>query len=478
MTSNEKDWEDVESRLITTTGQFITTSQQQHQSARHSLRSLNKLVGSTIHASGLSINKLNDNDAASTGEGGGVGEHHAHKKHLESYFESEKSKDKEMEMKISKFINSKRVVLNVGGVRHEVMWRTLERLPHSRLGRIRYARCFSEILELCDDVKLEENEIYFDRHSNSFSSVVNFYRTGKLHLTDDLCILSFHEDLFYWGVDECFFESCCHLKYHQRKEAVQEEIRKEEEAEREKTKDEKFVGFFPNFRKRIWDLMENPQTSKWARIIAFISIFFVILSSVTLTLNTIPELQIRHPAPVNLSLTTTPNSTDATATATTTTTMVPAHVDPHQHEYHTDNPIFESIEAVCIAWFTLEYVLRLFSSPNKLAFVKGPLNFIDLISILPYYISLLFASQKYENLNNARRVLTLFRVLRILRIFKLARHSTGLKSLGYTLKRSNKELGLLMMFLSIAVLLFSSLAYFAEKEDPQTRFTSIPNTFW
>jgi potassium voltage-gated channel Shab-related subfamily B protein 1 len=151
--------------------------------------------------------------------------------------------------------------------------------------------------------------------------------------------------------------------------------------------------------------------------------------------------------------------------------------DPNQQQLH-DNPIFEFIEAICIFWFTLEYVLRFVSSPNKITFLKGALNTIDLISIMPYFISLVFANRQYENLNNARRVLTLFRVLRILRIFKLARHSTGLKSLGYTLKRSNKELGLLMMFLTIAVLLFSSLAYFAEKEEQDTKFTSIPVTFW
>lgn len=223
--------------------------------------------------------------------------------------------------------------------------------------------------------------------------------------------------------------------------------------------------------------MENPQTSKWARIIAFISIFFVIVSTVTLTLNTIPEFQVKNTShPHNHPHHNHHNHYDNKSSSVLHNSSAQA---PNLENAHMDNPIFETIEAICIGWFTLEYVLRLFSSPDKLKFLKGLLNLIDLISILPYFVSLAVSStQKHENLNNARRVLTLFRVLRILRIFKLARHSTGLKSLGYTLKRSNKELGLLMMFLSIAVLLFSSLAYFAEKEEKGTQFTSIPNTFW
>ena len=143
-------------------------------------------------------------------------------------------------------------------------------------------------------------------------------------------------------------------------------------------------------------------------------------------------------------------------------------------------PLF-IIEALCISWFTIEYLIRVYATPNKCKFFKGVLNTIDLIAIVPFYISIILETLDTGNLKNlksVRKAVQVFRVLRIMRILKLARHSTGLQSLGYTLRRSYKELSMLLMFLAIFILLFSSLAYFAEKDGNAIQFRSIPHAFW
>lgn len=69
-----------------------------------------------------------------------------------------------------------KVVLNVGGHRHEIMWKQLEKKPLTRLGKLSRAKTHREILALTDGYSLSSNEIYFDRDPATFNGILNFYR--------------------------------------------------------------------------------------------------------------------------------------------------------------------------------------------------------------------------------------------------------------------------------------------------------------
>ena len=61
-----------------------------------------------------------------------------------------------------------------------------------------------------------------------------------------------------------------------------------------------------------------------------------------------------------------------------------------------DNPYLALLEAVCISWFTVEYLLRLAGAPQKMSFIKQTMNIIDVLAIAPYYISLLFEDPELD----------------------------------------------------------------------------------
>ena len=90
-------------------------------------------------------------------------------------------------------------------------------------------------------------------------------------------------------------------------------------------------------------------------------------------------------------------------------------------------------------------------------FIKSPVNIIDFTATLSFYIDMILIFEKKSQL------LDFFSIIRILRLFKLTRHSPGLKILIHTFKASAKELGLLVFFLVLGIVVFASLIFYAEK---------------
>ena len=124
-----------------------------------------------------------------------------------------------------------------------------------------------------------------------------------------------------------------------------------------------------------------------------------------------------------------------------------------------------------MSWFFIEFIIRFICCPSKLKFIKKLSNWIDLFSILPYLILYVLP---HDIPSIIRKI---FRMLRVLLLFKITRFSAGLQSLSETIQKSTKELLFLILYLAIGIVFFSSLVFYCEFEE-NSKFTSIPETFW
>ncbi|XP_055588826.1 potassium voltage-gated channel protein Shaw-like [Uranotaenia lowii] len=149
-------------------------------------------------------------------------------------------------------------------------------------------------------------------------------------------------------------------------------------------------------------------------------------------------------------------------------------VDNWQETYGQPHEAFFYVELVCNVWFIIELTVRLVVTPNIFEFIKSPVNIIDLAATLSFYTDVC------QRMGEQTGLLEAFSIVRILRLFKLTRHSPGLRILIHTFKASARELTLLVFFLVLGIVVFASLVYYAEKlqDNPDNQFKSIPLGLW
>ncbi|VDD85823.1 unnamed protein product [Enterobius vermicularis] len=366
-----------------------------------------------------------------------------------------------------------RVIINVGGVRHETYKHTLKKIPATRLSRLTTNTAnYDPVL----------NEYFFDRHPGVFAQIMNYYRTGKLHYPLDVCGPLFEEELKYWGLDANEVEPCCWMTYTQHRDTQEvlstlDKLDIKIDEERKNNPEEIYKRFgweddyynnslsaWQKLKPKLWRLFDEPTSSVAAQVIAVVSVFFLVVAITVFCLKTSPGLRI--PYHVNSNKTTRHARSPNPKYRTEVIDLNDLNSKPH--------PGFMAVETVCNIWFTIEMLVRFFTCPKKLEFIKAPVNIIDLVATLTFYADLLMTNF------GTRAELEFFPIIRILRLFKLTQHSSGLKVLMHTFRASFKELLLLVFFLFLAIVIFASLVYYAERfeTNPDNQFQSIPLGLW
>ncbi|MEJ7672544.1 MAG: ion transporter [Chitinophagaceae bacterium] len=132
--------------------------------------------------------------------------------------------------------------------------------------------------------------------------------------------------------------------------------------------------------------------------------------------------------------------------------------------------LFYKIELVFTILFTLEYILRLISLNKPMRYVFSFLGIIDLLAIIPGYLSLFFVGAQ------SLLVLRALRLLRIFRIFKLTHFLSEMEFLKAALASSLKKISIFMLVVLSLVIILGSIMYLVEGKE--NGFTSIPESIY
>ncbi|XP_060761439.1 potassium voltage-gated channel subfamily V member 2 [Neoarius graeffei] len=346
--------------------------------------------------------------------------------------------------------------LNVGGKLFHLSKHLAIKYPKSRIGALAVCSDPVKRLTLCDDYCVINNEFFFDRDPTFFHYIFHLYYSNMLWVMESLCPIHFEEEIEFWGLNLNDTPRCCRILYEEKVDEIRDQLKvnKELMAEIEPVhNDEGFkTMFLGDLRKTLWDLMENPYSSVGAKFFAVLSTIFVLISIVAMTLNTVNELT----------------------------------------EYKIYGRTYmEFVEIISILFFTFEYFLRLLTTSNVKNFLKSALNFVDLVAVMPYFIQLVFETfsdqedlsvqddlKTMARVSKVSKVLKIVKLMRIFRILKLARHSTGMRAFGFTLRQCFEQVCCLFLFIIMGIFVFSALMYSVEQDVVGTPFSSIPDTWW
>ena len=311
----------------------------------------------------------------------------------------------------------RRLKFNVSGVIFETYQHTLEQFPETTLG--------SPLLrgEYYDPL---DNLYVLPCDKFAFDAILFYYQSnGILSRPETVAGHVFREELRFFKIKDARFPC----------------LEEKDEGQSQPCYDE------DSFKSRTWAFLENPDSSTWAKTMSYFTISLIVTSVAAYVLETLPEFS---------------NTADKASSVE----------GSRSHQ----NTFWFYIDAVCIVWFTIEYLLRIIFAPSALRFMKSTFGLLDFIAIFPFYAKLVV--EDYGGIDSLV-VVRLIRIIKSLRLLKLSRHYAGLQVFGRAVHDCQGKLRALGMCIMITVILFSSFMYCVEgMGDKNSQFRSIPETFW
>ena len=330
----------------------------------------------------------------------------------------------------------RRVVIIISGYRYETLDCTLAAFPDTLLGNPSRRR---------DYFDPSSGALRFFRDPVSFDAILFYYQSkGILARPKDIQRDVFQKEVEFFGISATFD------KRHQ--------------FEQNLLCEKQTVPKMPeNYAKRfLWSIFEYPHSSLFASVVGIFSTVMIMVSVASLCVETLPAL--KRAKTVSFLNVTKGNSTEQEKLVT----------------YGYDH--WHAVETFCIAWFTFEYIIRVLSAPSIIGFAFSALGLVDLISIIPFYVTLIIRQEKAgKKIMNTFGIMRMLRLVRIIRVFKLTRYNEGLRILVTTIYESAIHLRSILLVIFIMAVFFATIVFYVESfftETSEEVFKSVPDTFW
>ncbi len=132
---------------------------------------------------------------------------------------------------------------------------------------------------------------------------------------------------------------------------------------------------------------------------------------------------------------------------------------------------FYYIEWIFTIIFTIEYILRIYSTRHPKSYIFSFYGIVDLLSIVPTFISIFIVGTQ------SLLIIRALRLLRVFRIFKLVSFMSQGQMIVNALKNSRQKIAVFMFFVILVVSIFGSIMYLVEAESGGG-FDSIPRSIY
>lgn len=150
---------------------------------------------------------------------------------------------------------AEQVNFNVGGTRFTTTWETLQRVPGSKLSQL-----YQE-----SDEKKGQSDYFFDRNPAVFGCILDFYRTGVLHLPETVCGNQIREELEFWGISPDSVSSCCWRVLY-KNSGGEKAMRLLDLEIPVFSRGRQWIRNAGSLPTVIWNIMEHPQSSLMAKV--------------------------------------------------------------------------------------------------------------------------------------------------------------------------------------------------------------------